>query len=389
MARAPKYDWPDDEKLQALLDEHGTAETARRLGCPPSSLSNRIRQRGLRGTKRRRKPDAEKANGKPEAERPDAEKANGKPELPNQIQQSLAELGEVLSRIPEESGGAASERSPFIPPTAVKRGRESSSAGESGSAEPTQSSPRKRRRRRWVRSRLRRVPPSIWRGLAVLGLAALAGLTAFMAVRNDPKTYERELSFAIRPSETVPPDALSDVTGTLAQPDSAVTVSIVDILGSSRLRSSAAQQAGLSPGSVAESGAPYQWNASRRPGSTIIDLRLTGPDDAKLVAMQTGAAAEAASLVESNYTLFRLEPLSAPTPRRQVGPQIDRTVGLAVLLGGFLGITLVLLDRRLRGSSSGRPRDRGGEGRPIGNQRSQWGDGPPPGPTQRIGSGER
>ena len=63
MARNTKYDWPDDEKLQALLDEHGTVETARQVGCPPRSLSNRIRRRGLRDPKQRREPDAANGNG--------------------------------------------------------------------------------------------------------------------------------------------------------------------------------------------------------------------------------------------------------------------------------------------------------------------------------------
>ena len=65
MARNTKYDWPDDERLQALLDEHGTVEVARQVGCPPRSLSNRIRRRGLRDPKQRREPDAANGNGKP------------------------------------------------------------------------------------------------------------------------------------------------------------------------------------------------------------------------------------------------------------------------------------------------------------------------------------
>ncbi len=86
MTRNPKskYDWPDDQKLQALLDEHGTVETARQVGCPPSSLTRRIRKRGLRGPKQRRKPDAANRNGTQEAAnsngRPEAAESNGKPE---------------------------------------------------------------------------------------------------------------------------------------------------------------------------------------------------------------------------------------------------------------------------------------------------------------------
>jgi uncharacterized protein involved in exopolysaccharide biosynthesis len=184
--------------------------------------------------------------------------------------------------------------------------------------------------------------------MAVLALAALAGIAAFISVSGDPKTYQRESSFAVRPSPTVPPAAVNDVIGTLAQPDSAITETIVNMLGSQRLSSFAAQSAGLPASSVGASGTPYVWSATRRTGSTIIDMRVTGPNDDKLLAMQTAAGPEAARLVEESYTPYRLESLSAPTSPVQIGPKITRTVGLAVLLGALLGITLVLLERRLR-----------------------------------------
>ena len=64
--------------------------------------------------------------------------------------------------------------------------------------------------------------------------------------------------------------------------------------------------------------------------------------------MQTAAGPEAARLVEQSYPPYRLETLSAPSPAVQVGPKVTRTVGLALLLGALLGITLVLAERRLR-----------------------------------------
>ena len=148
----------------------------------------------------------------------------------------------------------------------------------------------------------RRFSPAVSRALAVLVLAALAGLAALVVLSRQATTYERESSFAIRPSSTVPPASLSDVTGTLSQPDSAVTESIVDILGSARLQDTSARGAGISPDAVATTGAEYSWLASRRPGSTIVDLRITGPDPATLAAMQAAAGRNAASLVESSGT---------------------------------------------------------------------------------------
>jgi capsular polysaccharide biosynthesis protein len=186
--------------------------------------------------------------------------------------------------------------------------------------------------------------------LAVLGLAGVAAIAAFISVSNDPTTYQRESSFAVRPSPDVPPASVNDVLGTLAQPDSAITETIVNMLGSPRLRDFAAQSAGVPASSVGGSGAEYVWSATRRTGSTIIDVRLTGPNDDKLLAMQTATAPEAARLVEGSYSPYRLETLSAPSPPVKVGPKTSRTVGLALLLGALLGITLVLVERRMRSS---------------------------------------
>jgi uncharacterized protein involved in exopolysaccharide biosynthesis len=215
---------------------------------------------------------------------------------------------------------------------------------------------------------IRRMPSPVWRALAVVCLAALAGLAAFVVMSGEPKTYQRESSFAIRPSERVPSAALSDVVGTLSQPDSAVTETVVDMLGSARLRSTAATAAGLPPASVAESGGKYGWKATRRPGSTVVDVTLTGPSDAKLLDMQTGLSAEAARLVEGNFALYRLESLSAPTSSPdQVGPKTKQTVALALILGGLLGVALVLFERKLRSSLGTATLDRGSEGPPRGN----------------------
>ena len=429
MAR-PKYDWPNDLRLQALLDEHGILETARQVGCPPSSLSSRIRKRGLRGSTERTNPDAANGNGRPDAANAKAESeaselseesvgepkpSEGKPteesirerkpaeesvheptvaggdaaskrdggdwkthkpdeKRRSQMQESLEHLGiaDYLLRRPagpgavqarSRNGGTAGqgsgdrpnvERSQGDQAAGVETATDPTSSAQHGSGQPaTQPTPRGRALLRRVPRALGRVPAPIWRSLAVVALAALAGLAAFISAGNDPKTYQRESSFAVRPSATVPPAAVNDVIGTLAQPDSAITETIVNMLGSPRLRSFAAKSAGLPPSSVGGSGAQYVWSATRRPGSTIIDVRLTGADDDKLLAMQAAASREAARLVEESYTPYRLETLSAPTPPMQVAAKVARTVGLALLLGALVGIMLVLLERKLRSSLGG------------------------------------
>ena len=108
MARnaSSKYDWPDDQKLQALLDQHGTVETARQVGCPPSSLSRRIRKRGLQGPKQRRKPDAANGNGTQEAAN-----SNGRPEAAesNREQSAVDSNGD---RGEESAGPATPDEEP-------------------------------------------------------------------------------------------------------------------------------------------------------------------------------------------------------------------------------------------------------------------------------------
>jgi uncharacterized protein involved in exopolysaccharide biosynthesis len=209
----------------------------------------------------------------------------------------------------------------------------------------------------------KRVPESARRPLAVVGLTALAGLTALIVLSNDPTTYERESSFAIRPSDTVPPAAVPDVVGTLSDPNNAVTETIVDILGSARLRNSAARAAGISPDSVAASGAEYSWLASRRTGSTIVDLRITGPGRTELAAMQAAASQQAPGLVESSYSVYRLESLNAPTSSTRVGSNTAQTVALAILLGALLGIGLIFAERKLRSSLEAETFERGSDGR--------------------------
>jgi hypothetical protein len=379
MGRNPKYDWPDDQRLQALLDEHGTLETARQVGCPPRSLSNRIRRRGLRSSKEGRGPDAANGNGKPEVaesngervrEGTDArldERSSRKEDEPAGAatpgEESRSRIWELLAARPNKEPARESKprREPGESPSRTRvplehqgsadyvRGKpENPAAVDAASGGDDTASAQRAFRPEHALALLRRVPPPILRVLAVVGLAAVAGIAAYISVSNDPKTYERDSSFAVRPSETVPPAAVNDVLGTLAQPDSAITETIVNMFGSPRLRSFAARSAGVPAGSVGGSGAEYGWSATRRTGSTIIDTRLTGPDDDKLRAMLTAAGPEAARLVEQSYPPYRLETLSAPSPPVQVGPKITRTVGLALLLGALLGITLVLAERRLR-----------------------------------------
>jgi capsular polysaccharide biosynthesis protein len=380
MARNTKYDWPNDQELQALLEEHGTLETARRIGCPPSSLSNRIRRRGLRGSNEPGTPT--EANGPPEAAN-----ANGKPAVANGNGNPKAEgSGNPGTPNPDDSDRERkpTRRRPMREPVehlgnadylVRAKPRNGNGRDEKANDRPSPSERRRFRPRpprlgsvRRPFALLRRIPPTAWRLLAVLALTAVAGAAAFISVRNDPKTYQRESSFAVRPSSTVPPAAVNDVIGTLAQPDSAITETIVSMLGSPRLSSFAAQSAGVPASSVGGSGAPYVWSATRRPGSTIIDMRITGPADDKLLAMQTAAAPEAARLVEQSYTPYRLETLSAASPPVQVGPKIARTVGFGLLLGALLGITLVLVERRLRSSVA----QREGPSRPAARRGDSW-----------------
>ena len=368
----PKYDWPDDQKLQALLDEHGTIETARQVGCPPRSLSNRIRRRGLRGPKQRREPDAANGNGNRNGNA-EAANSNGEPGAADSNEEPRSPIWEIFVSRPNQEPAREpnTNEEPVREPKlseAVRQSKPSKEPEESRNrtfGNDDSASAQRASLPKDALALLRRLPPPIWRVLAVVGLAAVAGIAAFISVSNDPKTFERESSFAVRPSPTVPPAAVNDVLGTLAQPDSAITETIVNMLGSPRLRSFAARSAGVPASSVGGNGAEYGWSATRRTGSTIIDMRLTGPDDGKLSAIEAAAGLEAARLVEDSYTPYRLETLSAPSPPVQVGPKIARTVGLALLLGALLGITLVLAERRLRSTlaqregPSGAPAPRG------------------------------
>src|SRR4051794_3270359 len=172
MARTTKYDWPDDQKLQALLDEHGTLATAHQLGCPPSSLSNRIRRRGLRTPPESRDPDAPNGNG--QADPPPAHR---------QIRPTAGEAGlELRGRRTEPNGGARSgEDSPTQEQDSLEhfgsadyqrvRGRPARGPFQAGNGDPADRSAGRPDRRKDALARLRPPAPPLFRAAAGPGLA--------------------------------------------------------------------------------------------------------------------------------------------------------------------------------------------------------------------------
>jgi hypothetical protein len=181
-----------------------------------------------------------------------------------------------------------------------------------------------------------------WRAWLIVPLAVLAGGAAWLSRHDDPKVYEQKSSYVIRPTSRIAPDAADNVAGTLAQPDSAIVQTVLGILGSQHLPQA------TGPALVSSAQSPTRWTASVRPGSNIVDVRMSGHDPA-VISSTTGLYSQAAiAAVNRSYTIYQLESLGADGPPVQTGPKVWLTVALAMILAVLLGSGAVAFEGVLR-----------------------------------------
>ena len=173
-------------------------------------------------------------------------------------------------------------------------------------------------------------------------LALLAGAGAWLVRHGDPKVYEQESSYVVRPSDRIPPTAADNVASTLSQPDSAIVQTVLGILASKHLEQP--------NGSTLVSGAPSptQWKATLRPGSNIVDVKISGHDSTEVSASTLSYAQAAITAVSRSYHIYQLESLGSDGPPVQTGPRVWRTVVLAMMLAVLLGSAAVAIEAQLR-----------------------------------------
>ena len=171
----------------------------------------------------------------------------------------------------------------------------------------------------------------------MVALTALAGASAYLAVRNDPKVYERTVSFVLGPSSTVRPERVPDTIRSLEE-DGAMVQTVRGLLGSALFLEIAADEARR------ELGPDYTLNASVRPGSNILDARINGPDAEVLTDLGEELPAVAAEWVDENYRVYELSFLESEAPDGPVLPRVMQTTLFAAVVGFMLAIAAVFAE---------------------------------------------
>lgn len=182
-----------------------------------------------------------------------------------------------------------------------------------------------------IRIGLRRLP-------LIMLVAVLCAAAAWAVARPATDVYSLEVSFLLRPAGDLPVAEANRAAGTLADRESAVTQTIVGLLGS---------EPSVVPGSTPPA---TERTVTLRPGSTIIDVELQGGDQQALQATARRYDAAAPQLVSGAWRVYELRRLGSEATPTKVPSSLWRTVVLALLVGGAFGwLVLAVLEHRLRG----------------------------------------
>jgi hypothetical protein len=176
--------------------------------------------------------------------------------------------------------------------------------------------------------------------VAALGL--IAGGVAWLAVRDDPVSYEQTLTFVIRPASGIGALEIDDTLDGLASGDTVVET-VSGTLSSERFLERAGGTAGLDADAVDDVG----LEASTRPGSTVIDVRFQGPSPQNLRVLVEPYTAVCTRWVSRTYKIYTLEPLGSDSPSALPG-QGGAVIALGVGFGLLIGVLAVLTEGFVR-----------------------------------------
>ena len=175
----------------------------------------------------------------------------------------------------------------------------------------------------------------------MVALTALAGASAYLAVRSDPKVYERTVSFVLGPSGKVAPERVPDTIRSLEE-DGAMVQTVRGLLGSALFLDLAADEANR------ELGPDYSMSASIRPGSNILDARINGPNPDVLAEIGDELPDVAADWVNTNYRVYELSFLESDAPAGPVLPRVGQTTAFAAVVGFMLAVAAVFAEGLVR-----------------------------------------
>jgi hypothetical protein len=177
-----------------------------------------------------------------------------------------------------------------------------------------------------------------WWIVAAAALIALVGALAASASQADE--HHRTIHLVLRPDAAVTDD---DLPGTLdaLQSDGPLVQNVIGVLGSDGMLRRVAGEAGLSLDG------DYGVESVARPGSSLIDTTLSGPDEATLDQLARSYSQAAGEYVSASYSAYVLQQLSVDSSGGG-GPGTLEVAILALLVGGALGVGLVVAESLLQ-----------------------------------------
>lgn len=183
-------------------------------------------------------------------------------------------------------------------------------------------------------SDVRRPTPArnvVRRAWLIVALAVACGTVTWYLVRDDPKVYERTLSFVILPSARLDVGEIPDALRSLDQQNSQISGTIAAAIGSKAFLRSAGAAAVRRP-----LGPNYEVNAGVRPGSDALSVRVRGPNPRVLAAVGPELSQRAVRWVDRNMRSYRLQRLDNVAPTGPVAPKTFQLIGVAAFLGAAL-----------------------------------------------------
>lgn len=186
------------------------------------------------------------------------------------------------------------------------------------------------------------------RAWLILGLAVLAGLTAFVITRGGEEAiYEERAVFVLRPSAAIEDAQIPDAIRGIAQQDSQLIHTVSRVIETEGFLQAAFE------GIDREIDPAYDLRAAIIPGSDVVEVSLRGPDRDVLRGLAGTFAAEATEWVDSNYRAYSFDLLELVPSDGPISASPNQTIMLAALLGLLIGIGVVTAEHKALGRRTG------------------------------------
>ncbi len=206
------------------------------------------------------------------------------------------------------------------------------------------------------------------RAWLVVLLGAIGATGAWLAVGSEAATYRTHVSFMLQPDAQLAREAVPDAVDALKQ-EGPLVQNASGLIEADAL-ATLSRISGSSPDDMPR----YSVFVSARPGSSIFDVELEGPDRAIVQSATASLSDSAPREIGSTFHAYELAQLQPDGDPQAVLPDTRLAGILGLTLGVLLGIACVLVETWRRVSreaeageteraTSGAPR----EARPLGS----------------------